>query len=332
MLKSTQRAKTILLTFGESTIGVKKWMQDLNFGPVENLIIQSEKDMFDEDIDHNEYLCIYSWYMEYQENNARCKNSVQIDFGDMQGEFRAVTKFISNLKTTSFGSITLPFDSFRAPQDVQDFSKIHRNNGKKIMCVAQRFGGKYCDAMLHPTKYPQFIDQNEWVFLILGFHPTSREYSESIQKIPSFPKMPPQNVLHVGFVHFEYLMDHCDFVIHSGGAGSTATPMIAGVPQFVAINGRLCGGDKNTNRESILDLGVSPIYDKTLPNVQEFFQILNANFQTYQENAVKLKNKSENEKGIQNVLEYIHVLQGMEHVDKFKEKEVVTELWEKTNM
>jgi len=289
---------------------VEKWMDNLNLGTInglkESFKIITHESQFDEEFNHNNYLCVSAH--DHQDEHPRCTSTttISIDFGDMPGKFRSVTKLIQREnKPYTFGSITLPIRGDLAPPEIQAFSEKHRKNGRKIMCIVQRLicGG----SMLTPENYAKLVNREDWAYIVIGFNPNDKAYKYSVKHYKNFPQDVPKNVHHAGFVHFEYLMPYCDFVMHCGGAGTTATALIGGVPQFIATDGVLYGDDKTDNRKSIIRLGVSPKDEKQLYDIEGFMSELNTKYQNYKDKALQCQEETNAEKGIENAITFINL-------------------------
>jgi sensor c-di-GMP phosphodiesterase-like protein len=111
-------------------------------------------------------------------------------------------------------------------------------------------------------------------------------------------------------------------VIHPGGAGTTATALRAGTPQFIACTGctALSGNDKSNNIERIQELGVSPkfgIYENRLKNITELMNDIEKNYDMYNENSKKVQENIQDEKGTENALTFIESMR-KSYTVKFK--------------
>jgi hypothetical protein len=166
----------------------------------------------------------------------------------------------------------------------------------------------------------EMIDEhsNEWSFLLVGFT------GKICDKF--FKKYNQQNVHYLKpdkvYAHLEHWIKNCDFVIHAGGAGTTATALRAGIPQFIASTGctTLSGNDKCSNTARIQELGVSPkfgIYKTYLEDIAELMNDIEQNHDMYNENSKKVQKNMQQEKGTENALTFIESMR-KSYTVKFK--------------
>jgi hypothetical protein len=150
------------------------------------------------------------------------------------------------------GSILLPITKKRPwsinrinIQKIREFISISKKQNRKIMVITSSLGN------INDIPFDVLLKNKNWSFIITGTN------------IPTNNKL---NIFHSDYIEYEDLIVGCDFWLSGCGAGSVSVAIKYGIPQACMKSN--VGGDKNSNRQNIVNLNCSPL----LPNNQKYIR------------------------------------------------------------
>jgi hypothetical protein len=151
------------------------------------------------------------------------------------------------------------------------YSKCKDRN-RRVICIFVSL-----DCRIHIIHDGDFTEAgSQYSFIFMG----NEKLLSSVHSGPNVFKVK-------GYLEYEDILSYCDFVVHSGGAGSTAASMYAGKPQLiVGIDpNQLCNGtDKGQNKKDVSGLKVGP---SVYRNWDSFIHSLDKEFAVFSVNAAK---------------------------------------------
>ena len=242
---------------------------------------------------------------------------VYLDFGDNVGRIRCVSPLLKYdkpsyeyMKTDDFDdenklyrspfkvkldSILLPF-GHEWSEDVQQLGQLRRfyskckGRNRRVVCI---FVSLDCRIqIIHDGDFTATGSQYSFIFV------GNEKLSTSVPSGPNVFKV-------TGYLEYEDILPYCDFVVHSGGAGSTVAAMYAGKPQLIVgvDPNQLCSGnDKNQNKKDVSDLKVGP---SVYRNWDSFVRSLDNEFAVFSANAAKYQKDPQD--AVSSVLSFIEV-------------------------